>query len=452
MYPRSIEKELLAWKESPYRKPLILRGARQVGKTTVINTFSRHYKQYIYLNLENQADARLFLQYSDIHQLIEAIFFLQDKDLEITETLLFIDEIQEVPQALNMLRYFYEEYPQWHVVAAGSLLEAILDKPSHVPVGRVEYKVLRPVSFSEFLSAMGETAALKQLETIPPNDFAYEKLMQLFHTYVLIGGMPEIIAHYVENRNLIALSNIYESLSFSYINDVEKYAKNNSFVQILRHVIAAMYTQAGSRIKFQGFGQSNYGSREVGEALRTIEKAMLLQLVYPTTNTSLPIIPDKRKSPRLQLLDTGLMNHFAGLQKEIIGTSDLDKVYQGKIIEHITGQELLALKFKVFNELHFWVREKKDSTAEVDFVMNIEGLLIPIEVKSGATGTLRSLHTFMDMTPHHIAVRLYADKYSVSEVKTLTGKSFHLINLPYYMSSQIENVVMDFLNKKETLL
>lgn len=448
MYQRSIEKELLAWKTSSYRKPLILRGARQVGKTTTIHSFSKHYRQYIYLNLENQADAQLFLQNSDIHTLIEAIFFLHDKDIGIEETLLFIDEIQEVPEAVNVLRYFYEEYPQLHVVAAGSLLETILDKSAHVPVGRVEYRVLRPVSFPEFLSAMGETAALRQLETVPPNEFAYAKLMQLFHTYVLIGGMPEIISHYIENRNLSALSTIYESLSVSYINDVEKYARNDSFVQIMRHVITAMYGQAGSRIKFQGFGQSNYGSREIGEAFRTIEKAMLLQLVYPTTNTSLPIIPDKRKSPRLQLLDTGLMNHFAGLQKEIIGTADLDKVYQGKVIEHVVGQELLAVRFNVLNELHFWTREKKDSAAEVDFVLNVEGFVIPIEVKSGATGTLRSLHAFMDAAPHNIAVRLYAGKYSVSNVQTMTGKPFHLINLPYYMASQIEKVVLFFMENQ----
>jgi len=448
MYQRDIENELLRWKQSSHRKPLLLRGARQVGKTTVIHTFSKHYSQYIYLNLENRADAQPFLHYPGIDKLVEAIFFLHNKDLNEPDTLIFIDEIQEVPETVNLLRYFFEEYPQLHIIAAGSLLETLLDKSIHIPVGRVEYKVLRPFSFVEFLTAMGETSALQQLGTMPPNDFAHEKLMQLFHTYTLIGGMPEVVSHYVGNRNLGALSTIYESLSFSYINDIEKYARNNSSIQVMRHIIHTMYIEAGSRIKFHGFGQSNYGSREVGEAIRTIEKAMLLCLVYPTTNTSLPIVPDKRKSPRLQLLDTGLMNHFVGLQKEIIGTMELDKVYKGKVIEHIVGQELLTLKFNIFNQLHFWTREKRDSTSEVDFVINIDGLIIPVEVKSGATGTLRSLHTFMDSAPHDIAIRLYAGEYNISKVKTLTGKPFYLINLPYYMVSQIEKYVLDFINNK----
>ncbi|MDL2228408.1 AAA family ATPase [Odoribacter sp. OttesenSCG-928-L07] len=449
MYRRLIEKELLAWKENTHRKPLILRGARQVGKTTVINEFSRHYTQYVYMNLENSSIAQIFMQYSDIHKLVEAIFFLNNKNIDIKDTLIFIDEIQEVPEAINSLRYFYEEYPHLHVIAAGSLLETLLRKPLNIPVGRVEYRVLRPVSFLEYLDAAGEISALQQLKIVPPNDYAHEKLMKLFHTYVLIGGMPEIIAHYIENKNLVALSSIYESLSVSYINDVEKYARNESSVQIMRHVITSMYSLVGTRIKFHGFGQSNYGSREVGEALRTIEKAMLLQLIYPTTNTSLPIISDKRKSPRLQILDTGLMNHFAGLQKEIFGTKDLDKIYQGRVVEHIVGQELLSLKFNVLNELHFWTREKSGSSAEVDFVLNIDGLIIPIEVKSGATGTLRSLFIFMDDAPHNIAVRLYAGKYNIQNIKTLTGKSFYLINIPYYMVSQIENIVTLFLKNNQ---
>jgi predicted AAA+ superfamily ATPase len=200
-----------------------------------------------------------------------------------------------------------------------------------------------------------------------------------------------------------------------------------------------MYTEAGSRIKFQGFGHSAYGSREVSEIFHAIEKAFLLHLVYPTTNTAMPIVPDKRKSPRLQILDTGLMNYFAGLQKEIIGCYELDKIYQGKIIKHLVGQEFLASKFNVLNELHFWTREKRGSTAEVDYVLAYDGLIIPVEVKSGATGTLRSLQLFMEQAPHDVAVRLYGGRFSVNHIQTALGKTFRLINLPYYLTSQIES-------------
>ena len=298
MYYRNILQELQLWRLSKSRKPLLIRGARQVGKTTVINEFARHYQQYIYLNLERKEDAIIFQNYARFSTLVEAVFFLKDKDIQQTDTLIFIDEIQEVPEAVNLLRYFLEDFPQFHVIAAGSLLEAVLNENITMPVGRIEYKVLRPMAFNEFLEALGEKSALQQYNTVPIAEFAHQKLMQLFLTYTLIGGMPEVVKHYVENRNLTALLPIYESLLVSYMNDVEKYARNSTMVQVIRHVIKSMSVEAGNRIKFQHFGQSNYGSREVGEAIRTIEKALLLYLVYPCTNTSLPLFPDKKKSPR----------------------------------------------------------------------------------------------------------------------------------------------------------
>jgi uncharacterized protein len=150
------------------------------------------------------------------------------------------------------------------------------------------------------------------------------------------------------------------------------------------------------------------------------------------------LLPDLKKSPRLQLLDTGLMNYFVGIQKDIIGTDDLSQVYKGKMIEHLTGQELLAAQFNTLNALFFWVKEKKESTAELDFLVSFEGQIIPVEVKSGKTGTLRSLHQFMDLAPHHMAVRFYAGNLGISELKTPSGKVFFLLNLPYFLVSQIK--------------
>ena len=447
MFHRNILQELQVWRDSKNRKPLLVRGARQVGKTTIVQEFGRQYQQYIYLNLERKEDAAVFQHYTRFSALVEALFFLKDKDIQQSDTLIFIDEIQEVPQAVNLLRYFFEDYPQLHIIAAGSLLEAVLNENMTVPVGRVEYKVLRPMAFSEFLEAMGEKSALQQYNNVPIADFAHEKLLQLFHTYTLIGGMPEVVKHYVENRNLSALLPIYESLLVSYMNDVEKYAHNSTMVQVIRHVIKSMSTEAGSRIKFQHFGQSNYGSREVGDAIRIIEKALLLYLVYPCTSSYLPLFPDKKKSPRLQLLDTGLMNHLAGIQKDIIGTNDLDLVYKGKVAEHIVGQELLATKYNVLSELHFWTREKKDATAEMDYIYVFDGHIFPIEVKSGSTGRLRSLHLFMDSSPRHLAVRIYGGKLSIDALNTPNGKAFFLLNLPYYLTGQIDRYLQWFSNQ-----
>jgi uncharacterized protein len=199
-----------------------------------------------------------------------------------------------------------------------------------------------------------------------------------------------------------------------------------------------MFTEAGKRISFHGFGRSNYGSKEMGEALRTIEKAMLVHLVYPVTDTRLPVRPDKKRSPRLQLLDTGLMNYFAGIQSEMLGAANLSDVYKGIVAEHIVGQELLSVKSNVLAQLAFWVREKLQSEAEVDYIITHKGRVIPIEVKSGATGRLRSLHAFMDRSDQDIAVRYYAGELRVETIKTLNNKSYRLLNIPYFLASQTE--------------
>lgn len=432
------------WKDSEHRKPLIIRGARQVGKTTLVHEFSKEFNQYLYFNLEKKEDSRIFEQYSNFSTLIEAIFFLKNSDINQKNTLIFIDEIQEVPNAINLLRYFYEDYPHYFVIATGSLLEVVLSEKNKVPVGRVEFRMMKPMSFEEFLEAMEEKQALNQYHQVPIQDFAHEKLLELFRLYTLIGGMPEIIKIYKETNSLTALQSVYESLIVSYMEDVEKYARNSTMVQVIRHIIKTMGVEAGNRIKFQHFGQSNYGSREVGEAMRTLEKAFLIQLVYPCTNTSLPLFPDKKKSPKLQLMDTGLMNHLAGIQKEIVSSPQLDKVFQGKLVEHIVGQELMAKKISVLSELNFWTREKKESVAEVDYIFVEEGLLIPVEVKSGATGRLKSLQLFMENAPHDKAVRIYGGKLSINPLKTNSEKEFTLLNLPYYLTGKIKEYIDQF--------
>jgi predicted AAA+ superfamily ATPase len=439
MFERLIIKELEQWQHKSSRKPLVIRGARQVGKTTVVHQFAERFEQYIYLNLELEEDKQPFLRFTNIETLVQNLFFLKDQLLSLKDnTLIFIDEIQEVPEALNVLRYFYEQEPSIKVIAAGSMLETALDKNIHFPVGRVEFKVLRPVAFPEFLDALGERSALEQFFQVPMSDFAHDKLLKLYHLYALIGGMPEVVKTYVATKDLSSLQSVFDSLITSYLEDVEKYAKNDSQVLHLRHIIRTSFAEAGNRIQFAGFGNSPYKSREMSESFRVLEKVFLLDLVYPNTSVTLPLLPDLKKSPRLQLLDTGLMNYFVGIQKDIIGTDDLSQIYKGKMIEHLTGQELLAAQYNTLNSLYFWVKEKKESTAELDFLISFDGQIIPVEVKSGKTGTLRSLHQFMDLAPHNMSVRFYAGNLSISELKTPSGKVFFLLNLPYFLVSQIK--------------
>jgi uncharacterized protein len=438
MFKRIIIRELENWLLNSNRKPLVLRGARQVGKTTLVNQFAAQFEQYIYLNLELPEDRQAFEQFSNIEKLLQTLFFTKNCTLEKKkQTLIFIDEIQEVPAALNILRYFFESEPEIPVIAAGSMLETLFDKNISFPVGRVEYKVVRPASFPEFLEAMGEIAALQQLQHVPVANFAQAKLLQLFHKYALIGGMPEIVNNYSLNKDIKALSPVYDSLIASYLDDVEKYALSDPQIQHIRHAISFSFPEAGRRIKFEGFGNSFYRSRDMGEALRILEKALLIQLVFPGTSATLPLLPDKKKSPRLQVIDTGLINYVVGIQKDILGTSDLHSVYQGIIIEHLIGQELLSIQNLALNTLHFWVREKKTSNAEVDYIFPYEGKLIPIEVKAGKEGTLRSLHLFMEEAPHDLAIRFYSGDFMITQAKTTSGKEYQIMNLPYYLGTQL---------------
>ena len=336
-------------------------------------------------------------------------------------------------KAVASLRYFYEHKPQIHVIAAGSLLETLIDSHISFPVGRVAYKFMYPVTFAEYLMAMRETQAFELWQQLPCEDFAHLTLLKLFHQYALVGGLPEAVYTFTKNQDMMAVNAVYQNLMIAFLDDVEKYASNKSMTHIIRHVIQHAPLRAGSRIKFQGFGQSQYKSREIGEALRILEKAMLIKLVYPTTSVQLPAEINHKKSPKLQFLDTGLINFSANLQSSYFSLNDLNSIYTGKIVEHIVGQELVATYPLTNGSLKFWVRDKAQSNAEVDYVVPFEHYLIPIEVKSGTSGRLKSLQQFMERVEHSYAVRFYAGKIQQDELTTPSGKTFTLLNLPYYL-------------------
>lgn len=438
-FNRTILGKLREWKIRPDRKPLVLRGARQVGKTTAIEMFARDFGNYIYLNLELFEDRNIFKEEFSIGELFQAILVIKNITLNEGTTLLFIDEIQNSPVAVKKLRYFYEDKKDLFVITAGSLLEIMLEREDiSFPVGRVEFLYLYPLSFREFLEAKKEDQILEVYDDVPLKSFAHEKLLSLFHEYTLIGGMPEIIKNYIESGVVTSLKTIYESLMMAYVNDAEKYARNQTMRHVLRHCLESIPFESGNRIKFQGFGKSNYRSREVGEALRVIERAMLIYILYPTTSTEVPAMPDHKKSPKLQYIDTGLLNYFAGLQQNFFKYKDLHAFYRGIIAEHVVRQELIADEMETNQKPVFWVREKKQSNSEVDIVLNFKNYCIPVEIKAGKTGTLKSLHQFINKAPHSFAVRLHAGKLSVEEAKTIEGKPYRLLNLPYFMAGKLD--------------
>jgi hypothetical protein len=442
MFSREISGQLNLWKQKENRKPLILRGARQVGKTTLVHLFSKNFKQYIYLNLDLLNDRRIFENARSFDDLLDAIYFAKNAHRREKDTLIFIDEIQNSSDAIKYLRYFFEMQKELSVIAAGSLLETLIDKEISFPVGRVEYLAVRPFSFREFLAAGNFNNELEVLNKIPFPDYAHDKLLELFRKYTLVGGMPEIVKLFFETGDLAEIKNTINNLLIGYKEDVEKYARNESASKVLRHIIENAWSFAAERITFNNFAGSNYRSREVSEAFKVLEKTMLLRLVYPTTAVKMPLISNRKMSPKLHLLDTGLVNFKSGIEKDFFTDLELTDVYKGKIAEHIIGQELLSKNHSPEADLTFWTREKRQSSAELDYLINYEGKVTPVEVKSGASGKMRSLNIFMNLSNVNAAVRFYSGKLSISKEKTIESNYFTLINLPFYLCHKLE----DYLN------
>lgn len=441
MFRREIITHLEQWKEDAFRKPLILRGARQVGKTTVVNEFGKQFENYLPLNLEKKEAAALFELNVPLKDLMPLLFAHCGVNRKEGKTLLFIDEIQNSPKAVALLRYFYEELPDIYVIAAGSLLENLIDVHLSFPVGRVQYLALRPCSFREYLGAIGEKALLTVLDTPNLTIPFHERLMMHFNIFTLIGGMPEVVKQYAAKRNILALETVYETLLQGYRDDVEKYAKRKLVSEVIRFILKEGWHKAAQTITLGGFAGSAYNAREVGEAFRLLEKAMLLELVYPTVATEVPATSEIKRMPKLIWLDAGLVNYAAQVQKEVLGAKDIMDAWRGMIAEQIVAQELWTLTDKVSQKRNFWTRGKGESSAEVDFIWVQDSMIFPIEVKTGHNAHLRSLHSFMDRSSQTIAVRIWSQPYSVDEVTTVNGKQFRLVNLPFYLIGKLEKVL-----------
>ncbi|MEZ4844652.1 MAG: AAA family ATPase [Bacteroidia bacterium] len=429
-------------------KPLIVRGARQVGKSTTIRQFGKKYDCFLEINLEKQADNRFFENEENVNRIIEAIAFSKGKIIVPHKTLLFIDEIQENPKAIQWLRYFYEDQTDVDVIAAGSLLEFAISQTPSFPVGRIEQMVLHPFSFEEFLMAIGDVQALTYFNQIPFDALAYNKLLDYFNRYILVGGMPEVVANYVEsNQSLLGLNEIYASIWESYLDDAEKYAKNDTEAKVLRHILkTAPFVR--DRFSFNGFGNSNYRSREVGEALSSLDKSRLIKIIYPTTDTLPPLLNDFKRKPRLQFLDTGLLNFASGNLSEMLYIKDFAAYQKGFFVQHIVYQEIIASTNQLGFSPQFWVRENAKSNAEVDLVLAHKNFAIPVEIKSGAKGHLRSLHEFMNVSNHPYSVRLLANNPTIELASTAKQKTFWLYNLPYFLASKLNQHIDWLINEK----
>lgn len=445
MYDRDLLVQLREWRANKRRKPLVLRGARQVGKTTLVKQFGKEFDAFISLNLEKE-DAEIFRRFAKVEDVWQYICLkhhvIQNKEKEI---LLFIDEIQEEPAAVAMLRYFYEDLPRVHVIAAGSRLQSLTKKKLSFPVGRVEYLTLRPFSFVEYINAKegGEWASMLREVNVP--EVLHEDMLKAFNTYALIGGMPEAVSEYIESGDIGRLSNIFSSLLKGYNEDAEKFAKSDEQVKILRHILSTAWMSAAETITFDKFGNSSYTSTQIHDGMDLLSRAFLLSLDYPVTASTIPLIPAKRRAPKLMMVDTGLTNFCCGIQLEYLQNKDLLDTWRGRAAEHIVAQELRVVLDRHYREEQcFWVRDKKGTTAEIDFVWQDNSQVIPIEVKAGTNSHLRSLHAYVNNADHHVkAVRFWSGAYSVQDITTPApnSKPFRLVNVPFYYIGQIDAII-----------
>ena len=448
MFKRSIDKYFLEWKNRQKRKPLVIRGARQVGKTSAVNLFAHEYfTAYIYINLELEDNLALFSRMNPVHELLQAIQLKFNKKIIPGETIIFIDEVQNSSIAMNQLRYFYEEMPGLHVVAAGSLLEVKMKTEGFsFPVGRVEYCYMHPVTFEEFLSAMGEMEMLEYINSIRPGSSIspeiHTTLMKKYHEYLLVGGMPEAVARYAETKSLIDVDPVYESILTGFKDDVLKYA-SLAKAKYIQYIVEHASKHIGLPVKYENFGGSGFRSREMSEAFDVLEKAMIISRVYASASKQLPIVNNLKKAPKLLYLDTGLVNYQVVLRTEIINIPDINAVYHGQIGEQIVGQSLLSLSTRKNINLSYWYREQKGSISEIDYLVSFNNKLIPVEVKSGKSGTLRSLHNFIDESKSKFAIRIYSGIMGLEKIRTPNKKQFTLFSIPFYLLNRIEQLLED---------
>jgi predicted AAA+ superfamily ATPase len=311
--------------------------------------------------------------------------------------------------------------------------------------------------------AMDDPAALEAFREVPVPYYAYEKLLDYFHLYSLIGGMPEIVAEYAVNRHLSGLKKVYERIGEKFVQGLQHVTSGPKSRDRAGEVLQNSFPYAATRISFSRFGNLEQGSREIKQAFHALERIFLLNLAYPVSSALLPLVPDKSRFPRLQMVDTGLVNYFSGIQKPLFRSHDMNAIFEGQIARQAVGQEIIATNAQQkpdaghtissagssASELHFWVRKKPQSTAEVDFVIPYNDLLIPVVVRSGEPGRLRSLHQFVDQALHPFAVRLHAEKLSVQQTRTIRGKKFYLLNLPYFLAGKIREHLGGFMRLAE---
>ena len=407
---RFIDDQLEQWQSSIRRKPLILRGARQVGKTWSLKEFGKKcFESVALVDLErNPSMRRLFDSDLNPARICADLEVLLRQKITPGKTLLFFDEIQACPRAITALRYFYEEMPELHVVAAGSLLEFAL-KEASFPVGRIQFLNLYPLCFAEFLEATGNAPAAAAVLGNPANisPAVHELLRNELKRYFFIGGMPAAVNAYLENGSLRDAFEVQGEIAESYRMDFAKYTPHVDRY-CLDSVFTSLAQSVGQQIKYARLGEG-YGNQTLKKAFEALCLAQVARRITSAAPTGLPLEATASvKVFKALMLDLGLMRYLSGLPDDIeYARGDLLAIYRGAMAEQFVGQEMLVSQQ---GSLNYWDRPAKSSSAEVDYLAVIDGKIHPVEVKSGATGSLRSLHLFLNTYPECGKALVFSDQ------------------------------------------
>ncbi|MES1245791.1 MAG: AAA family ATPase [Acidobacteriota bacterium] len=442
--PRTIDEVLLAWSRETDRKPLVLRGARQTGKTEAVRRLGGHFNLFLEVNLERFEDLSLVRSCRSADELLIALAARHNLERFPARTLLFLDEIQESPEAVAWLRFFREDHPDLFVVAAGSLLEVRLqERGFSFPVGRVTFRVLRPFTFFEFLAANERdvlarhlAAAVSEGRPIPAP--LHEQALELLRDYLLVGGMPEAVSHWTAEHNPATVRRIHRDLVQALAEDLQRFG-NLREVGYLEAAFDNLRHHAGLRFRYENFAPG-YRSQLMKNALSKLEAALLIHRALPTSSLSLPLRERPRSAAKLLPLDVGLALHTMGSGFDTARSLALHQILDGRVAEIFVGQQLLASAPGFPGELFFWVSESSNNNAEVDYMIPVGGRPVPVEVKSAAAGSLKSLHQFLWRAGLSRGIRLHVGPLADErlEVKMPEGNlAYRLLSVPIYLTEKL---------------
>lgn len=429
---RDITKQLLAWKEHPRRKPLIVRGARQVGKTFIIEAFGKkEFTSYFSINFEEAKNFKSCFESMDPRVILREIELISWSKIVPGETLLFLDEIQQCPKALQALRYFKEKLPEQHVIAAGSLLEFAMDDVSFsFPVGRVQFANLFPLSFGEFLDAIGDSALRGELEAFtldrPPSEAIHTHLLKRLREYFIVGGMPAAILAYQKTDSFLEVKYEQRAILETYERDFAKYAPKTQH-RHLRKIFQEASRFIGEHVKYSKIDRELPNpAREIKRAIELLELAGIIHSVLATSAGDVPLLTGLKETIfKLIFLDIGLLEQAMSVGLQFPG------LMTGNIAEQYVGQELLANSDPFLDEkLFFWTRQR--ASAEVDYLVTHKGRVIPIEVKAGKIGKLKSLHIFLEEKGAPLGIKISQEPLQLRN---------RILSLPLYLVSQLPRLV-----------